>query len=282
MTHQKTLVTVSAGIAGLAGIAIVDGQQNNQVQAATQTATVSYSEGTTTIWGSADFSQPKSYASYQQTVDIYGSKVVGGTTWYLVGDNAWIPEIYLSFDGQAQDQNQAPAADQTEQVTDTTAVEQAPVEEQQTTDNNGNTVTNTTNEVATDDLTTNNNAGYVDQSKAEAVIALAKQQLGKPYVWGGKGPNGFDCSGLMHYVFANALGMEIGGWTVPQESAGTQISLSQAQPGDLLFWGSRGATYHVALYLGNNQYLDAPVPGQSVEITSISQYFMPSFAVRVL
>lgn len=282
MTHQKTLMTVSAGIAGLAGIAIVDGQQNNQVQAATQTATVSYSEGTTTIWGSADFSQPKSYASYQQTVDIYGSKVVGGTTWYLVGDNAWIPEIYLSFD---EAQPQVPVEDTTEQTTDSSAVEQAPEENQQNTtvtDDQGNTLTNTTNDATTDDLTGNTNAGYVDQSKAQAVIALAKEQLGKPYVWGGKGPDGFDCSGLMHYVFANALGMEIGGWTVPQESAGTQLSVSQAQPGDLLFWGGRGATYHVALYLGNNQYLDAPVPGQSVEITSISQYFMPSFAVRVL
>lgn len=119
-------------------------------------------------------------------------------------------------------------------------------------------------------------------TKAQAVINLAKQQIGKPYVWGGKGPNGFDCSGLMHYVFANALGKEIGGWTVPQESAGTQVSINNLKAGDLVFWGSRGATYHVGLYLGNGQYLHAPQPGQTVTIATISSYFMPSFGVRVL
>lgn len=119
-------------------------------------------------------------------------------------------------------------------------------------------------------------------TKVQAVINVAKQQIGKPYVWGGKGPTGFDCSGLMHYAFANGAGKEIGGWTVPQESAGTQVSINNLKAGDLVFWGSRGATYHVGLYLGNNQYLHAPQPGQNVTIASISSYFMPSFGVRVL
>lgn len=118
--------------------------------------------------------------------------------------------------------------------------------------------------------------------KIQAVINLAKQQLGKPYKWGGKGPSVFDCSGLMYYVFMNATGKNIGGWTVPQESAGRQVAVSQLQAGDLVFWGSHGTTYHVGLYLGNNQYIDAPNPGQSVQITSISSYFRPSFGVRVL
>ncbi|KRM36324.1 hypothetical protein FC83_GL003079 [Agrilactobacillus composti DSM 18527 = JCM 14202] len=116
---------------------------------------------------------------------------------------------------------------------------------------------------------------------AQKVIDLAKQQIGKPYVWGAKGPNSFDCSGLMHYVFQQALGKEIGGWTVPQESAGTQVSVENAQAGDLLFWGGHGATYHVALALGNGQYLHAPQPGQNVTIANISPYFWPSFAVHV-
>lgn len=115
-----------------------------------------------------------------------------------------------------------------------------------------------------------------------AVIALAKQQIGKPYVWGAKGPSSFDCSGLMHYVFQNALGKEIGGWTVPQESAGTQVAISNLQAGDLVFWGNHGNTYHVALYLGGGQYLEAPKPGYSVRISTLSSYYMPSFGVRVL
>lgn len=117
-------------------------------------------------------------------------------------------------------------------------------------------------------------------SDAQKVIDLAKEQIGKPYVWGAKGPNAFDCSGLMNYVFQQALGRNIGGWTVPQESAGTQVSVMSAQPGDLLFWGGHGSTYHVALYIGDGQYIHAPQPGDSVKIASVSTYFWPSFAVR--
>ncbi len=112
-----------------------------------------------------------------------------------------------------------------------------------------------------------------------AVTAYAQQFIGVPYVSGGKTPSGFDCSGFTHYVYAH-FGKEIGGWTVPQESAGTQISVSQAQPGDLLFWGARGNTYHVAIYLGGGQYIAAPEPGQSVKIGNI-RYYQPSFAVHV-
>ena len=118
-------------------------------------------------------------------------------------------------------------------------------------------------------------------AKINAVIALAKKQLGKPYVWGGKGPSSFDCSGLMYYAFLNATGKNIGGYTVPQESAGTQVSVSNLQAGDLVFWGNHGNTYHVALYLGGGQYLEAPKPGYSVRISTLSSYFMPSFGVRV-
>ncbi|KRM72194.1 C40 family peptidase [Lacticaseibacillus brantae] len=125
--------------------------------------------------------------------------------------------------------------------------------------------------------------GQVSQapSAVDSVIKLAKQQLGKPYVWGGKGPSAFDCSGLMYYVFKNATGKNIGGYTVPQESAGKQVSINSLKPGDLVFWGSRGATYHVGLYIGNGQYLHAPAPGQGVKIQSLSS-FTPSFGVRVL
>lgn len=130
--------------------------------------------------------------------------------------------------------------------------------------------------------TNTDNTTPADQTKASAVVALARQQLGKPYVWGGKGPAVFDCSGLMYYVFLNAAGVNIGGWTVPQESSGREVSLSALQPGDILFWGPKGNTYHDALYIGNNQYIAAPEPGQVVQIQTISQGFEPNFAVRVL
>ncbi len=113
-----------------------------------------------------------------------------------------------------------------------------------------------------------------------SVIAEAYKFLGVPYVWGGKTPSGFDCSGFTSYVFRNATGREIGGWTVPQESAGTKISVAEAQPGDLYFWGSAGSTYHVAIALGGGQYIHAPSPGQSVSVSSVGSWG-PSFAVRM-
>lgn len=113
-----------------------------------------------------------------------------------------------------------------------------------------------------------------------SVIAEAYKYLGVPYVWGGKTPSGFDCSGFTSYVFRNATGREIGGWTVPQESAGTKISVAEAQPGDLYFWGSAGSTYHVAIALGGGQYIHAPSPGQSVSVSSVGSWG-PSFAVRM-
>ncbi|MBA1433993.1 C40 family peptidase [Bombilactobacillus bombi] len=119
-------------------------------------------------------------------------------------------------------------------------------------------------------------------AQAQKLIDTAKAQLGKPYAWGAKGPSAFDCSGLMHYVYQQALGKEIGGYTVAQEAAGDSVDIKDLKPGDLVFWGSHGATYHVALYAGNNQYIDAPQPGQNVSVHTISSYFMPSFGTRVL
>ncbi|AZZ60161.1 DUF1175 family protein [Oenococcus sp. UCMA 16435] len=121
-------------------------------------------------------------------------------------------------------------------------------------------------------------------STAQAVVNLALQ-LSKeniPYVWGGSTTAGFDCSGLVSYVFQHAAGITLPHYTVSQESYVSKHSVSQAKPGDLLFWGNAGATYHVAIYIGNNQYVAAPEPGMNVEVETISSYFMPSFAGTVI
>ncbi|WP_054760175.1 C40 family peptidase [Secundilactobacillus collinoides] len=90
-----------------------------------------------------------------------------------------------------------------------------------------------------------------------------------------------DCSGLTMYVYQHAAGITLPHNTVSQESMVSKHAVSKAQVGDLLFWGSAGATYHVAIYIGNNEYVAAPEPGEDVQIQTISSYFMPSFAGTV-
>lgn len=112
--------------------------------------------------------------------------------------------------------------------------------------------------------------------------SLAKSLIGTPYVWGGKTPAGFDCSGFVAYVLNNSgRTSNFPSYTVAEESAVTQIPVSQAQPGDILFWGDHGSTYHTAIYLGNNQFIDAPQPGDTVGIHQMYPSWMPSFAGRV-
>ena len=112
------------------------------------------------------------------------------------------------------------------------------------------------------------------------VVSYAESFIGVPYVYGGTTPSGFDCSGFVQYVY-NHFGKSLPRTTTQQENCGTQIPVSQAQPGDLYFWGNKGSAYHVAICVGNGKYIAAPEPGQSVSIGS-TQYFQPSFAVRVL
>ena len=119
-------------------------------------------------------------------------------------------------------------------------------------------------------------ASTQSSSTAQTVVNAAKSQIGKPYVWGATGPNAYDCSGLVQYAYSQA-GNNIGRTTYQQAGAGQHVSVSQAQAGDILMWGD----YHDAIYVGNNQYVHAPQPGQNVTQATISSYFMPDYAIRV-
>lgn len=111
------------------------------------------------------------------------------------------------------------------------------------------------------------------------IVSDALKYLGVPYVWGGTTPSGFDCSGLVQYVFA-MNGITLPRTTTQQEFSGTVISISQLQAGDLVFFGARGSTHHVGIYIGGGQFVHAPQTGDVVKITSISAY-TPDFGVRV-
>lgn len=98
----------------------------------------------------------------------------------------------------------------------------------------------------------------------DAVVADAKKYVGVPYVWGGTNPAvGMDCSGFVQRVFKD-LGMDLPRVVSDQMRQGTPVaSLAQAKPGDLLvsFGGE-----HISIYLGNGKAIDAPVPGQTIQI----------------
>ncbi|WP_436654149.1 NlpC/P60 family protein [Lactiplantibacillus plantarum] len=122
-------------------------------------------------------------------------------------------------------------------------------------------------------------------SRQAAVIKLAKTKLGAPYTQsqaGRLGPNSFDCSGFVYYLYKTAAGITLNGTvTTTEEKSGKEVSLNELQPGDLLFYGSRGNTYHVGLYEGNGMMIHAATPEEGVKETAI-KYYQPSFARRVL
>ena len=118
--------------------------------------------------------------------------------------------------------------------------------------------------------------------KREAVAGLAKKQVGKRYVYGATGPSAFDCSGLAQYVYKKAAKKTLPRTTYGQVTKGKKVSLSHLKKGDLLFWGSASAPYHVGIYVGDGQYVHAATPSQGVRKQSISAYFYPSAAKRVL
>ena len=107
---------------------------------------------------------------------------------------------------------------------------------------------------------------------AGRAIDFGDDQIGKPYVWGAAGPDAFDCSGLTQQAW-RAAGVDIPKYSQTQYTqGGKQVPLSEAQPGDLVFWGygrDPSAIHHVAMYLGNNEILQAPQPGQNVERTKM-------------
>ena len=100
-----------------------------------------------------------------------------------------------------------------------------------------------------------------------AVIDLAKQFVGTPYVWGGAQPGGFDCSGLIQYAMKQA-GISVPRVSWDQLAMGQRTDISKLQPGD--FVGFRDGS-HIALYLGNGQILEAPRTGLDVRVRSLGQ-----------
>ncbi|MBT2386873.1 NlpC/P60 family protein [Streptomyces sp. ISL-11] len=98
-------------------------------------------------------------------------------------------------------------------------------------------------------------------SRGAAAALAARSAVGSPYAWGASGPGAFDCSGLTQWAYGRA-GVGLPRTSQAQRNAGRHVSLSDAQPGDLVIYRSDAS--HVAMYVGNGQVVHAPYPGARV------------------
>ncbi|CAL9474161.1 cell wall-associated NlpC family hydrolase [Streptomyces thermodiastaticus] len=129
-------------------------------------------------------------------------------------------------------------------------------------------------------LTTTASVSTPSSGSVAAVLAFLQAQVGDAYVMGATGPNAWDCSSLVQAAFKQ-VGVDLPRVSQDQSMVGTDIPLSQIQAGDILYWGGKGSAYHVGVYIGNGQYLDAANPSKGVVIQDLSGY-PASGAVRVL
>lgn len=250
MNIKNNFVKVTAAAAlTITGVAAVNAVQSDSttanVQAATIKVTINYVPGYgVNIWDNYNGGHfTGQRAQHGTTWEVLEQKFDSkGRNWYKIGENKWILAQYATTDASAASTKAANAANKTKKVKKSVQ--------------------------ATGD--------------ASSVITLASAQVGKPYVYGAQGTDSFDCSGLTSYVYSKAAGVNIGRTTYDQVKQGTTVSINNLQPGDLLFWGSASAPYHVGIYVGNNQYIHAATPGQGVVKQTISTYFYPSVAKRIL
>jgi len=105
---------------------------------------------------------------------------------------------------------------------------------------------------------------------SNAIVAYASNFLGTPYVWGAAGPQFFDCSGFMQYIYAH-FGVSLSRTTFTQINEGTNVARGDLQPGDLIFFGTQSNPHHVGMYIGNNSYIHAPRTGDVIKISALTR-----------
>lgn len=253
-------------------------QSATAVQANTTTSTAAASE--TVSQSSASFQAQQSAADQSQAAvstaaasatnaapvqTAYSQAAAASSQQQPVTSSAASQPAQASASGQIQS-----AASATSQTT--TAVQSASASQQQSTQ----AAATAQNQQAQQSQSSNLQNGSV----VSLAVKIANSNS-VPYVWGGSSLSGMDCSGLVDYVYANAEGKQLPHNTVALESYVNQHSVSEAQSGDILFWGNHGSTYHCAIYIGNNQFVAAAKPGTNVSVYTISKYFEPSFAGTV-
>lgn len=126
-----------------------------------------------------------------------------------------------------------------------------------------------------DQQDSSNEATDENVDKADKVVALAEKQIGKPYVWGAEGPDSFDCSGLVYYVYKEVVGINLPRVSRDQYNVGTYVSKENLKPGDLVFSSTNdaGTITHVGIYVGDNKMIHSPNSGKNVEKVDLSNNY---------
>lgn len=112
-------------------------------------------------------------------------------------------------------------------------------------------------------------------SKMDSAIKLLNQQLGKDYVWGATGPDSFDCSGLVQYIYKTSLGKNIPRTSYEQSKYGEEVNREDLQVGDLVFFDTmnKGRVSHVGMYIGNNEFIHASNAKDGVKKSTLTGYY---------
>ena len=127
---------------------------------------------------------------------------------------------------------------------------------------------------------TNDSAAATRSSVRDQIIDFASKKLGSPYVWGATGPNSFDCSGFVGYVFKKTANLNLPRVSSSQATFKPKISSMNMKKGDLLFFATtgKGRISHVGIYMGNRQFIHASSGSKRVTVSSLdSSYYSKTF-----
>lgn len=122
-------------------------------------------------------------------------------------------------------------------------------------------------------------ATHPDSAPATTAVAVALQQVGAPYRYGGRSPGGFDCSGLVYYAYQEA-GKRLPRTTGQLWTELTPVSRQDIRIGDVLFFNVSGKMSHVGLYVGDDRFVHAPSTGRTVSVASLNAPFYAAALLR--
>ena len=115
------------------------------------------------------------------------------------------------------------------------------------------------------------------EGRVQQLLKRALTLLGTPYRWGGTTTAGFDCSGLVGYVFRTALGIELPRVSRDMATRGESVSRDELIEGDLVFFSRGKVVDHVGIYIGNGQFVHAPRTGRDVSVSKLDGYWARHF-----